>query len=215
MLERIVNIAPGSDYQKSSAKSSRYTRSAHFLHSLNSTMNDSISLSPATAYLSTIRWKLKKLNNEREKIVVAFEFDEFDFTATLEQLSETKTIDYEVRKTINKIPYVYQAVIGIGSNSLKKQREKFDMLDHLPILNSFFDELVRLSDYTANMSVDNAQAKEAFFDKEKNLKPEFEYVNGCVITFLEKYLSMNLSPAEVRDGENDNLLLKKIQISRL
>ena len=178
-------------------------------------MNDSISLSPATAYLSSVRWKLKKLNKEREKVVLAFEFDEFDFVATLEQSGAANSIEYEVKKTINNIPYIYQAVVGIGSSKLKKQKEKFEVITHLPVLNSFFEELVRLSDYSVNISADNAQAKDAFFNKEKELKPEFEYVNGCVIAFIEKYLSMNLNLVENKDEMNNNILLKKIQISRL
>lgn len=215
MLERIVNIAPGSDYQKSSAKSSTYSRSGHFLNSLNSSMNDSISLSPATAYLSSVKWKLKQLKKEREKVILSFEFDDFDFTAILEQTGITKSIEYEVKRTINKIPYIYKANIGIESSNLKKQKEKFEMLTHLPILNSFFEELVRLSDYATNISADNARAKEAFFEKERDLISEFEYVNGCVLAFLEKYLTMNLIVAEKKDFTNDELLLKKIQITRL
>ncbi len=215
MLERIVNIAPGSDYQKSSAKSSNYSRSGHFLHSLNSSMNDSISLSPATAYLSSIKWKLKQLKKEREKIILSFEFDEFDFTATLEQNGLTNSIEYEVKRTVNKIPYVYRATVCIESNKLKKQKDKFEMLIHLPILNSFFEELVRLSDYAANISAENIQAKEAFFEKERDLISEFEYVNGCVLAFVEKYLSVNLLVAEKKDFMNDEILLKKIQITRM
>ena len=215
MLERIINIAPGSDYQKSSAKSSQYTRNANFLHSLNSSMNDSISLSPATAYLSGIRWKLKKLNNNKEKIVVAFEFDEFEFTAALEILGATKAIDYEIRKTINKIPFVYQTVLWIGSSSMKKQSEKFEVVTHLPMLNSFLENLVKLSEYSYNISAENSQVKDAFFEKEQDLMPEFEYVNSCAIAFLEKYLSLNLNFADLINGLNNNLSLKKIQISRL
>lgn len=216
MLERIVNIAPGSDFQKSSAKTARYNRSAQFLHTLNTSMNDSISLSPATSFLSSVHWRLKKFVNEKEKTLVVFEFDGFEFTAALNQsgMITSLSVEYEIKKAINKLPFVYNFKLWLESKNIIRLNEKFDVLTQLPYLNAFANQLVNLNDYSLNISVDKTDVREAFNEIEKSLNVEFDYLNGCLIGFLEKYLSLNFNVQSKRESF-DNLLLRNIEITKL
>ena len=72
MLEKITNISAGSDYKNATSKTGRYNRTSQFINALNSSMTDSISLSPAVSYLNSLNWKLKKINKVKENLIVIF-----------------------------------------------------------------------------------------------------------------------------------------------
>ena len=216
MLERIINIAPGSDYQKSPAKSSQYHRSAHFLHTMSTSLNDSISLSPATAFLASVHWRLKKINNEKEKIGVVFEFGGFEFTASMEKpgMVVNYNIEYEVKKAFEKLSFNHELKMWIESDAVYKHSDKIDVIIQLPQLASFANKLISIYDYSTSVSVDKAEVRDSFYEVLDLLQVEFEYVNSCLVGFLEKFLSLSFNLTEKKDLLKSNLLLRKIEISK-
>ncbi|MEW6653534.1 MAG: hypothetical protein AB1394_08710, partial [Bacteroidota bacterium] len=125
MLERILNISAGSDYKNSTSKSGNYQRTSQFLTTLQSSLSDSISLSPATVFLSSVHWRLKKLSSEKEKYIIAFEFDEFEFTAYLGQpdILITQSIEYEVKRKVEHYAKLYETSLQIIC-SVTERKEK-------------------------------------------------------------------------------------------
>ena len=102
MLDKIENIAPGSDYQKSSGnkEKSGYKRS---LCNSYSSFSDSISLSPAILFLSSINWELKHLRIDKDKLYIVFIFDNIEFSSDfmISEIVSIMKIDYLIKYPVN------------------------------------------------------------------------------------------------------------------
>jgi len=216
MLERILNISAGSDYKNSTSKSGNYHRTSQFLSTLQSSMSDSISLSPATAFLSSVHWRLKKLNNEKEKFDITFDFDEFEFTAHIGQpdILFTHNIEYDVRKRIEYFASVYEANLNFMS-PIKEQSERCGDRINMPELNTFIMELLELEELSYNLNSENTDVRQLFNKRSYSLSTEFNYLNSCLITFIEKYLSIKYNFTAGALNQNENMLLRKVQINKL
>lgn len=216
MLERILNISAGSDYKNSTSKSGHYHRSSQFLTTLQSSLSDTISLSPATAFLSSVHWHLKKLSNEKEKYVIVFDFDGFEFTANFGQpdILVSHSIDYEVRKKIERIARTYDAYMQIAC-AISDQREKPGSRVSLPELNLFVQDLSELEELTYSLNAETIEVKKKFYQRNELLQTEFNYLNSCLVEFLEKYLSIKYNFTAGAQNQTDSLLLRKVQITKL
>jgi hypothetical protein len=216
MLERIVNISPGSDYKSSTSKSGHYHRSAQFLSTLQSSLSDSISLSPATAFLSSVQWRLKKLSNEKEKYVIVFDFDGFEFTAHVGQpdILIAHSMEYEVRKKVDRFTTVYDTFMQIIS-AVSDQRDKPGSKVSLPELSLLVNDFIDLENLTYSLSSETTEVKRKFYQRNELLQGEFNYLNSCLVAFLEKYLSINYNFTAGALSQNDSLLLRKVQITKL
>jgi len=216
MLERIENISPGSDYKKSTSKSGRYQRSAQFLSTLQSSFSDSISLSPATAFLSSVHWRLKKLSNEKEKYVIVFDFDGFEFTAHVGQpdILISHSMEYEVRKKVDSLTKVYDTFMQIIS-AVSDQRERPGSRVTLPELAALVQDFVDLENLTYSLNSETTEVKKRFYQRNELLQVEFNYLNSCLVAFLEKYLSIKYNFTAGAQNQNDSLLLRKVQITKL
>ncbi|KAF0151683.1 MAG: hypothetical protein FD143_1816 [Ignavibacteria bacterium] len=216
MLERILNISAGSDYKSSTSKSGSYHRTSQFLTTLQSSLSDSISLSPATAFLSSVHWRLKKINFEKEKYIITFEFDGFEFTAYLGQpdILITHSIEYEVKRKVEHYTKLYEASLQIIS-SVSEQKEKPGSRIAMPELFLFVIELLDLEDLTYSLNSENAEVKKIFYQKSNMLQTEFNYLNSCLVAFLEKYLSIKYNFTASALSKNESLLLRKVLINKL
>jgi hypothetical protein len=217
MLERIINIAPGSDYKHSSAKTNRYQRTSQFLNELHSSVNDSISLSPATSFLASVHWKLKKFQSEKEKYVITFDFDGFEFTVHVGQpdLVVTHSMEYNVKKVIERISSSYLTTLYFNTPHFAKQDDKIEIKDKLPYLTTFVNELVDLNEISYLIKADSIEVKKIFFEKEEEMRLEFDYLNSCMVGFLEKYLSMKFNSADKRFSTEEVLSLLKAQVEKV
>lgn len=216
MLERILNISAGSDYKNSTSKSGNYHRTSQFLSTLQSSLSDSISLSPATAFLSSVHWRLKKLSNEKEKFVIIFDFDGFEFTAHVGQpdILITHSVEYEVKRKIENYAKLYEANFQFASH-VSDQRDKPGSRTAMPELISFVKDLLDLEDLSYNLDSENTEVKKIFYQRSDSLQTEFSYLNSCLIMFLEKYLSINYNFTEGAINTKEKLLLRKVQIIKL
>jgi hypothetical protein len=216
MLERIQNISAGSDYKNSTSKSGNYHRTSQFLNTLQSSLTDSISLSPATAFLSSVHWRLKKLSNEKEKFVITFDFDEFEFTAHIGQpeLLITHTIEYEVKRRIENYAKLYEATMQMIC-SVTEHNEKCGSRLTIPELNLFLLDVLELENLTYNLNSENSEVLKIFSQRSNSLYTEFNYLNKCIVAFLEKYLSLKYNFTAGAINQNESLLLRKVQINKL
>jgi len=216
MLERIINITPGTDYKNSASKSGHYQRSAAFLSTLQSTLSDSISLSPATAFLSSVHWRLKKLSKEKEKYVIAFEFDGFDFTAHVDQpeILVSHSLEYEIRKKVEQLTSRYEAYVQLIT-SVSDKREMPGSRTELPVLSSLLEDFIEMEELSYNLNADTIEVKKKFSQRKDLLIQEFNYLNSCLVVFLEKYLSIKYNFTAGAQNLNEGLLLRKVQITKL
>ncbi len=213
MLEKIVNITPGSDYKQAS-KPARYSNISNFASVLNSSLNDSISLSPATAFLSSVNWKLRKLQNDKDRVLIVFEFDGFEFLTQihLSDLSRLSIFDFDIKKHLENYSNKTEVYMKIISPIDQKLRENIDPKFNLPALNQFIDEIVAISSFRYSISEDNAEVKEIFYEHENNIRAEFNYIGECLKNFLEKFLSVKLFINQSFSNPETVLLLKKLGI---
>ncbi|MEW6654055.1 MAG: hypothetical protein AB1394_11390, partial [Bacteroidota bacterium] len=72
-----------------------------------------------------------------------------------------------------------------------------------------------LEDLTYSLNSDNTEVKKIFYQKINLLQTEFNYLNSCLVAFLEKYLSIKYNFTASAANQNESLLLRKVQINRL
>ncbi len=217
MLEKITNISPNSDYKKSTGNPKYYKKTNSYSYVSNS-INDSILISPATALLATYGWKLIKINNQTDKIHIVFELNGFEFDSTiyLNELSKFRTIEYKIKKGIEgyaaEITVLIILITHIKSDLTEIETEK-----NLDALNEFFEQFKSISVKRPNIITDKLTIDSLSRDFIISLNKEFNYINSCLIKFLNKYASINLnihhSQSDENRGVKDGIIIKSIHIS--
>ncbi|MCX7875610.1 MAG: hypothetical protein N2321_05500 [Melioribacteraceae bacterium] len=217
MLERITNISAGSDYKNATSKMGKYNRTSQFLHTLNNSISDSISLSPAVSYLNSINWKLKKINKVKENLVVIFEFDGFEFTANVgfPELALSNHVEYYVRKNFENVSNRIEVNINLETPPLNSELLKEPKDVELYYFNSFINDLIDLKEKVYELNEDNFEVIKLFKAKEKNLKKEFDAINENLFHFIEKYLSIKLRVISNAEPVDDKIVLRKVQIIKI
>lgn len=211
MLEKIVNISAGSDYKQSS-KPSSHSKVSRYLSEYHPAGNDSISLSPATAFLSVIGWKLKKIQIDKEKINISFSFDNIDFSTALNpgELFQLQKIDYIVKYCFDSLTGMVEMNIKLASPLIIENSESIQVKVHLTQLKQFFDSIISSSIYKSNVSSDTFEVAQIFTDMQQDLQKEFNYINRSLINFLEKFLSIKINT------KNDSAILsRKLELNFL
>lgn len=213
MLEKIVNISAGSDYKQSSKPGAR-AKVSRYLSEYHQVCNDSISLSPATAFLSILGWKLKKIQIEKEKIHIGFSFDNIDFSTALNpsEISLLSQIDYHIEHSIESPTGIFELNIKISSPVAAEITENIQVKNHLFEVKKFFDSIISFPGSKALLSSDSYDVQQIFSEMEYGLQSEFLYVNRGLINFLEKFLSIKINMLNSRATCNAKLTLKFLQI---
>lgn len=215
MLEKIVNISAGSDYKQSS-KSGSYSKVSRYLSDYHPSGNDSISLSPATSYLSVIGWKLKKILIDKEKIHIGFSFDNFDFSTAINpnDISQMHRIDYTIKYSLDTYTGMVDLNIKISSVLVSEKQENIQVKLHLPQLKKFLESVFSSSGYNSALSSENFEVQQVFTSMENELNREFNYVNGRLISFLEKFLTIKINLNQERTNFSNKLELDFLQIKK-
>lgn len=194
MLEKIVNISAGSDYKQSS-KPGKQSSVSNYISNYHAVSNDSISLSPATSFLSGIGWKLKKFQNEKEKLRIVFSFDDFDFSTAIipGEIIQLQRIDYEIKYSLNSYTGIANMNIEVSSPLNFEGSESIQVKLHLPELKIFFGSIISSFGFKTDVSSSTYEVQRYFLEMENVLQREFNYINKGLINFLEKYLSLKIS----------------------
>jgi len=216
MLERIVNISAGLDY-KDSSRPNRFNKNPHYLSGYGSSSSDSISLSPATAFLTTINWRLKKITKSNSKIVINFEFDGYDFTVYVNQneLQLQNNFEYDIKKIFEKLAETFEVQTLILSPYNNKNSDKLDPKFHLTVLTEMINKIIDHSHYSYSISADSTEVKKIFSDIEHDLRQEFDYINICLLGFLEKYLKIKIEVIDDNQRYGNALIMENIKLKTL
>jgi len=216
MLEKIENIVPGSDYQKSSGnkEKSGYKRS---LSNPYSSVSDSISLSPAILFLSSINWELKHLRIDKDKLNIVFTFDNIEFSSDLmiNEIVSFVKIDYLIKYPANSQINTNYVTSKLSSSVM------YSIMDGSPIkyqmfyLTKFCISVIEAYGYNSGLSIDSIQVQDIYSSIGHNMKLEFAYLNKCLINFLEKYLSFKINSGNEYDPNKSELNLKYIQLNKM
>ena len=214
MLERIANISLESDFKKS-RRGNTYGKFKRGIYAgATFDINDSISFSPASKYLSRANWLLKEFHQSNEgKIIIEFNYAGFSFDVSLdlETLGSINSIVYKISKNgidnpfEKKISATFKVTIGKGSNGLPLQKElrgleqlfyRFNSLELGNELNSYNYELIDT-------------LLEGMYSLLQN---DFEYLNNTLLQFLEKQTNKKMGSLTSRfRGSTTEITLQKIK----
>lgn len=215
MLEKIVNISAGSDYKQSS-KSGARSKVSHYISEYHQVGNDSISLSPATAFLSVIGWKLNKIQIDKEKINIGFSFDNLDFFTTVNpnELFQLQKIDYTINSSHDFFAGIAEVNIQISSPLDSDNSESTQVKLFLTELKKFISAVATSCGYKSLVSSDTYEVQNIFSEMEHLLQSEFHYINKSLVGFLEKFLSAKINIKHDNVMQNHKLKLNSLQIKK-
>jgi hypothetical protein len=216
MLERIINITPGSDYKQSSRPSSRQANAYRHLSSFTTPSNDSFLISPATAFLASINWKLKKVVRENEKLTISFSFDEFEFSTSffVMEISQNHKIEYDIKHIYESFLGAYDVNAKIMAPISVHKIENIQMKAHLISLSDFVKSVVNPG-VSLNVNwAENSDVQKIFAHMERPLKSDFDYINSCLLNFLEKFLSIKLNIHNENENAVELIALKFLQVKK-
>ncbi len=211
MLEKIVNINPGSDYKKA-AGNPKYYKKVNSFHIAGSISNDSLYISPATSLLAAIGWKLKRLQKDSEKIHLLFELDGFEFDTNffLAEINQNAKVDYKVKKNVHGFATEIIVTVTICA-PIPSTAEKIDYNIKLVELAKFFEQFKSLNVKKPNTITEQNVIESLLLNHKKSITSEFNNINKCLINFLEKYISYK--PAFHHSIEDDSgVIVKSIHI---
>jgi hypothetical protein len=216
MLDKIENIVPGSDYQKSSGnqEKSGYKR---FLSNSYSSVSDSISLSPAILFLSSINWELKHLRIDKDKLNIAFTFDNIEFSSDLmiSEIVSIEKIDYLVKYPANSQINTNYITLKLSSSVMHSITDSSPIKYQMLYLTKFCMSVIEAYGYNSGLSIDSIQVQDIYSEFEYEMKSEFAYLDKCLINFLEKYLTLKISSGNEYDPNKSELKLKYIQLNKM
>lgn len=210
MLEKVINITPGSDYKKSAGSPKYYKKLSSYGYHQVST-NDSISISPATSLLASLGWKLKKFNNESEKLELIFELNEFEFETTIffGELNQTSKFDYKVKKNING--FAAELSVSVTLSAPIHHKSNITAYSQFLALTKFFEQFKELSVKKPNLITDKYVIDSMVYDYRNAITQEFDYINQSILRFLEKYISFKPVFHHSKQ-DDDTVIIKSIQI---
>jgi len=212
MLERIGNISLEIDFKKS--KRGKYSQVKGGLYE-NTTfeVNDSISFSPASKYLSKANWLLKEFNQSAEdKVLVEFIYGGYYFEVNLDikNIGSMETINYSIRREnasnleINQIIATIRTYFGKVNDAMPLQRE-------LKGLNQLFQRFSELN-LKNELNIYNYELLDTLLDGIYfTLQNDFTYLNGVLINFLEKQTYRKLNILLNKNNRTTELNLLKIK----
>lgn len=216
MLEKIENIARGSDFKHSSRPATHQNQVSRYLVTLQANVNDSFSLSPATAFISSIHWKLKKININKDKFAIVFEFDGFEFTTQFHQseIISQKELEYDLKKEIENFAGKTIISFSITSSINDESLNKIEVRSNLPGLNDFAEKIFSSRSNNFLTGIDDSVANKIFYEFEEGLRKEFNYINSCLLNFAEKFLSMKINLTQ-NGKRNNSLSMKNLKLKNV
>ncbi|MDQ7817348.1 MAG: hypothetical protein RDU14_10035 [Melioribacteraceae bacterium] len=210
MLEKVLNINPGSDYKKSTGNPKYYKKVSGYQNSFTSA-NDSLYISPATSLLASLGWKIKKLNKDSEKIQIMFELDGFDFEASIfiNDLNQNAKIDYRAKKNLERFAteVLITVILTAPIISVSSELESNIKLNGF---SRFFDQFESTRFKKPSLITEKNIIETLYYDVRKEITEEFNLINSCFVSFLEKYIS--LKPVFHHSTGDESVIIKSIHV---
>jgi hypothetical protein len=209
MLNRIINITPGSDFKHSGSPSGAQGDASKNASNSNNP-SDSVELSSAIKFLMQIGWKLRKLKHyPGEKIELVFFSSGIEFQ-TIIDISDPNfpsKFDYVLKKEKlyqDKKKYMeifLSSVLVDIKNNFKKPSE-------LKELNNFFDTLFTLvlegGDLPQNFNLND------FSKQFEDIPDEINNINNYLILLIEKITETKIILKNPDQEMHESVLIRKI-----
>ena len=194
MLNRILNITAGSDFNKA-AKPIRSSRQGKVLSYANYDGHDSIAISPAYSFLLRHKWNVKELNVLEDKVYINFFLSEFEFITSvfLKQINQLANLEYTVIKDVNIDGKKYDLAVDFLVNIAKTEYNEEALNTNFTELTVFFEKLLHLK---INPGINSADKKLIYGLLEEygaDIQEEFNSVNNCLFIFIEKYFNFKIN----------------------
>ncbi|MCK5087364.1 MAG: hypothetical protein KAQ90_07585 [Melioribacteraceae bacterium] len=187
MLEKIGNISLDSDLRKSKKGLNREKYQRGIIHSTKG-INDSISFSPASKYLTKANWILKDFKQSaEEKIILEFSYSGFDFEVSLDlqTVKNLKSINYKISQSDSSLG-INQIVLAVFRVDVRNDISDTILKNNLNVLEQLFKRF-RSLELSNELNIYNYELINTLMDgMYEGLKVEFEYLNNILLSFLEK-----------------------------
>jgi hypothetical protein len=215
MLEKIVNINAGSDY-KNSTKPGKYSVAGRYLSDYQTQANDSVTISPASSFIAKIHWRLKQVKKDVNKVEITFDFDNFEFHTVISptELILNPCFNYHIKKNLNELMVKGELNLTISS-AIGNVSHEFEIKDKLSVLSNFVEETLMIGGDKYLLNESDYSVSKIFYALVTGLKPEFEYLNNCLIIFFEKLMTSKINIPKNANRQDNLLVLKNYVIKNI
>jgi|GEM_PF-1295193 len=191
MLEKITNINLKSEFFNGKKGVTVYKNSAKS-HTLKSELHDSVYVSSAYRFLSQIEWQLKEITSvSAEKIYVAFYYSGFEFQTTLDvsNFAKLNKLIYHIIENPGEgdLGKINSASLSVSIN--KQKSESLGVLTELRGIKTMFFRLTDLH-IKEELNFNSDILYELFDGILESISQEFDYINACLFSFVEKILKI-------------------------
>lgn len=211
MLDKILNITPGSDFNQSPVKKGK---GDYFLSRIaaHSDVHDSLSYSPAWRYITQLNWRINgaKLLKDN-KFYISFIVGETEFNTLLDlnDLSSSSVFVYEItrKKVINNNE------TGVLIELEKKTYSVADagVIYELKNLNRLFERVWNM-DLKHELSDKEMYLNSLLEDNIKGISAEINFITVSLVSFVEKLLNKTFSHALLKGQKTvQEINIKKIK----
>jgi hypothetical protein len=211
MLDKILNITPGSDFNQSPVKKGK---ADFFLSrvSAHSDVHDSLSYSPAWRYITQLNWRIngaKLLKDNKFYISFIVAETEFNTLLDLNDLSSSSVFVYDI--TRKKI--VNNTETGVLIEMEKKTYSVADagVIYELKNLNRLFERVWNL-DLKHELNDKEMYLNALLEDNLNGISAEINFITVSLVSFVEKLLNKTFSHALLQGQKTvQELNIKKIK----
>ncbi len=204
MLNKIINIRPGTDYNKS-ANSGKNGSFGKHLGMDKFLSKDSIHFSPAVIFLSQIKWGLKDLKYEpNEKLIIKFTTGGYEFSASinLASLRDMHIIMYDVQTLIDETNLSLTFSVPFNFYSTEDFYEP--RLSHL---NRLFIRTYDAVSFKDDFEIDELDHEDLIDGLKIGLLKEFDQINSYLLIFIEKYTNINYTSIKLKPVSVPNFFI--------
>ena len=191
MLEKIANINLKSEFFNKKKAAVAYKNSFKS-GLLKNDLHDTVNLSPAYRFLSQIEWHLKVMTKvSAEKIFIAFNFSGFEFQTTLDlsNLAKLKTLVYQVANDDENNITAKNITASLSVAVDKHLIEPQEAILELHAMKTLFYRLSTMN-LKEELNFNNDILYELFEGILRTISKEFDYINSCLFSFIEKMMKI-------------------------
>lgn len=216
MLNKIRNIEPGTDYNRT-GKFKGYENSSRIVDSSLISISDSKEFSPALEFLAKINWKLKTIKFiDKDRIILALRIKKYEISTVLDLVNifSIKEIKYDIVCEIDE--YGSQKSYSAKFNSLVFTDKTFNPNSpvNLEPLDNLFEHFTSLKINSVLKQSDTTLVKNLVEDIRKELEELFGYINEIFLTFVRQLLQLkNKGVSETKNFYEESVTLISINSS--
>lgn len=217
MLNKIRNIEPGADYNRS-GKYKGYENSSRIIDSSLISISDSKEFSPALAFLAKIKWKLTNIKFiDKDRITLTLKIKNYEISTVIDlvNLSEIEEISYTIVSEPEEGRSEKKYLAKIRSRVLFDKDIDDSVEVNLEPIDILFERFASLRISSELKQSDTTLIKNLIEDIKKELGEIFGYINKIFLTFIRKLLQLpNVGVSELKNYIDESVTLISITSSQ-